>query len=133
MTTNYIRGAIFENVVKKKFQKHGYFVMRSAGSRSEVDLIAIREKGYSEYISNPFVLFVQCKKDFNISSVEFYKLKKVSDEYYCIPVLCGKIKSTILNMHIKFMTYKDYRDVLKSRRKSLSRKRKSRKSIKGAK
>lgn len=40
--TSYARGADFERTVKKDLEGRGFFVIRSAGSKSPVDLIAIR-------------------------------------------------------------------------------------------
>lgn len=41
--TNYAKGANFERLLGKRLEKQGYFVVRSAGSHSAVDLVAIRE------------------------------------------------------------------------------------------
>lgn len=43
MRTNYHRGAEREHYIKKKLEKQGYFVIRSAGSHSPVDLVAIKK------------------------------------------------------------------------------------------
>jgi hypothetical protein len=57
MTTNYQKGAVFEHYVKKRLQKEGYYVMRSSGSHSTIDLCAVGKEN---------VLLIQCK----FSSVE---------------------------------------------------------------
>lgn len=49
---NYISGRNFEYRVKKRFEKKGFYVFRSAGSKSKIDLIAI---------SWNRVLLIQCK------------------------------------------------------------------------
>jgi Holliday junction resolvase len=50
--TGYDRGAAYERRVKADLEGHGYTVIRSAGSKSPVDLIACKPGE---------VLFVQCK------------------------------------------------------------------------
>lgn len=39
--TNYSRGATFERKIKKEYEGDGWYVIRSAGSRGPVDLVAI--------------------------------------------------------------------------------------------
>lgn len=41
MASQYQRGATAERRVKKYFEERGYFVVRSAGSHSPVDLVAV--------------------------------------------------------------------------------------------
>jgi len=48
----YRSGYRFELAVKKYLEKHGWYVVRSAGSHGAVDLVAIR---------NGTVLLIQCK------------------------------------------------------------------------
>jgi Holliday junction resolvase len=43
MRTNYHRGVEREHYIKKKLEKQGYFVIRSAGSHSPVDLVALKK------------------------------------------------------------------------------------------
>lgn len=45
----YARGAIYERTVKKELEREGFFVIRSAGSKSPVDLVAIKG-GFFELI-----------------------------------------------------------------------------------
>lgn len=52
--TNYASGRSWEYQVRDWYSKRGYQVIRSAGSKSPVDLIAIDHKE---------VIFVQCKKE----------------------------------------------------------------------
>jgi hypothetical protein len=40
MTTNYKRGYVFENKIVRFFRDLGFFVIRSAGSKGPVDVIA---------------------------------------------------------------------------------------------
>ena len=43
MSSNYSRGANFERRVKKHLEGRGFFVLRTAGSHSPVDLLAMRQ------------------------------------------------------------------------------------------
>jgi Holliday junction resolvase len=43
MASKYNRGANAERRVKKYYEERGYFVVRSAGSHSPVDLVAVRD------------------------------------------------------------------------------------------
>lgn len=43
--TNYEKGSNRERYIKKKLEKAGYLVVRSAGSHSPIDLIAIDREG----------------------------------------------------------------------------------------
>jgi len=52
MTTQYQRGRRFEWKVKQDLEGRGYYVIRSAGSKSKVDLVGIKHE---------VVLCVQCK------------------------------------------------------------------------
>ncbi len=67
MTTNYARGAKFERQTKVLLEQHGWFVIRSAGSKGLVDLVAIRNgpivsKGAIILaVGAPRVILVQCR------------------------------------------------------------------------
>lgn len=54
---SYVRGSNFEIQVQRKLEKAGYYCMRSAGSHTVVDVMAIKEDS---------ILLIQCKT----SSVE---------------------------------------------------------------
>jgi len=121
MTTPYQRGARFEYVVKKALQDQGYFVIRSAGSRSEVDLCGVKIN--TDSVTK--VIFVQCKKSFMISKDEFYSLKSVSLFHGAIPIVTGKFKK-IYYICISDLSYKSFlSDLSKFKKESLSKKKKS--------
>lgn len=73
MSTPYQRGRAFEYKVKKHYEKMGYFVVRSAGSRSSVDLVCLRFRE---------VVLVQCKKDGKVSAGELSDLDKLGRELF---------------------------------------------------
>lgn len=54
--TNYSRGAAFERKIKKQYEEAGWFVVRAAGSKGPVDLVAVLMQ--DDYID---VLLIQCK------------------------------------------------------------------------
>jgi Holliday junction resolvase len=54
MITRYRKGADFERRVLKHLEKQGYVVFRAAGSKSPVDLVALRSGE---------VMLVQCRVD----------------------------------------------------------------------
>ncbi|MEM3895376.1 hypothetical protein [Thermofilum sp.] len=68
MTSNYAIGRAKEYRVKRKLEKEGYFVLRSSGSHSPVDLIAIK---------NGQVRLIQCKKRKYLSPKEKMDKEKV--------------------------------------------------------
>jgi Holliday junction resolvase len=71
---NYRRGADFERRVCKYFDKRGYFTVRSAGSHSPIDLVAI--KGGE-------VKLIQCKIDGVLSVAERQQLQELARESQC--------------------------------------------------
>ena len=58
---NYQSGRSFEYRVKKYFEKQGYYVMRSAGSKSPFDLIAIETNYTKGKLISTHILLIQCK------------------------------------------------------------------------
>lgn len=78
MATPYQRGRSFEYRVKKKLESLGYFVMRSAGSKGEVDLLAVKH-GTS--------LFLQSKLRGQISIAEQNELFLLSQKFGATPVI----------------------------------------------
>ena len=77
MATNYQRGAAFERQVKKELEAMGLLVVRSAGSKGPVDLIAVNEAGG--------VLLIQCKVSSKANERKLKatkrELKKLADKY----------------------------------------------------
>jgi len=69
--SKYSVGANFERTVKKKLEKENWFVLRSAGSHSIVDLVCFR---------GGEVRLVQCKVDGYISSNERKQILELADE-----------------------------------------------------
>ena len=76
---NYNRGRAFEYRVKKYFEDKGYLVVRSAGSKSPFDLVAIPTKEYEEDNGFSNVLLIQCKYGAKISKKERDKITNIDD------------------------------------------------------
>lgn len=79
MTTNYHKGRRFEYRVRDLYRKHGWYVLRSAGSKTVTDLVAIGTNGT--------VHFIQCKADGKISVEELIELVSTALHYSSIPVV----------------------------------------------
>jgi len=71
----YNRGRSFEYRVKKYLENEGYLVVRSAGSKSPFDLVAISLKVYQ-----PQILLVQCKYGAKISKKERDNLQALAKQ-----------------------------------------------------
>ena len=89
MNRRYIKGRNFEYRVKEHYEKEGYFVVRSAGSKGIADLVAI-------YKNNPpkqhLPLIIQCK-NMSYKRVPKKEIKRFLDfasKYWCVPVVATK-------------------------------------------
>ena len=78
----YRRGTALERRVRDELISAGYFVIRSAGSKSSVDLAAIK-KGQ--------VLFVQCKRSGSLPSREWNDLYGAAVVSGALPVLAEQL------------------------------------------
>jgi Holliday junction resolvase len=87
LNRNYVSGARFERRVKEYYENMGYFVVRSAGSHSPVDLVAIKKNGSA--------LFIQCKTDGKMSPKEKAELIAVSKKAGAIPLVAWRSGRTL--------------------------------------
>jgi len=88
MNKRYIAGRNFEYRVKEHYEKEGYYVVRTAGSKGIADLVAIpNRKDFIEY-----ALLIQCKRISykKVSKQEVRKLLETASKYKAIPVLATK-------------------------------------------
>ena len=90
MNKQYIKGRDFEYRVKEHYEKEGYFVVRSAGSKGIADLVAI-------YKNNPpkiqlLPLIIQCKNMSykRVPKKEIKRFLGFASKYWCIPVVATK-------------------------------------------
>lgn len=78
MATNYTRGAAFERKVAKDLERYGYVTVRSAGSHSPADVIAMH---YGT------IVCVQCKLDGYVPTDERNKLWEFAVSAGATPVM----------------------------------------------
>ncbi len=91
--TAYERGVYFERRVQTYLTKHGWVVIRSAGSHGPVDLICA--KGGE-------IRVIQCKYDTDgyLTPAERSGLLAVAAEFGCMPVVAYRIGRTIVIQEI---------------------------------
>ena len=82
MATKYHRGRRFEYKVKQYYESHGWFVVRSAGSKGIADLVAIKPRAEEIHL-------IQCKKHGYLSKTEREELFNVADKYGAVPILAA--------------------------------------------
>ena len=88
---NYVRGRNFEYKIKKKYEKKGYIVFRTAGSHSVADLIAIPKL---EKIDEWNPILIQCKATTKKTyEKEMKELVAVASKYGCRAILETKNKT----------------------------------------
>ncbi len=90
--SNYSRGANFERRVQKHFEKAGYFVMRSAGSHSPVDLVTFKGGEVS---------LIQCKTDGAISVGERQQLQELRKAFGCRVFLISRQGTKMISEEVK--------------------------------
>lgn len=81
MATNYARGSDFERRTKAQLEGFGYAVIRSAGSHSPADLVAMR---HGEIVG------VQCKRNGRLYPEEWNKFLDWCEAAGATPVLASK-------------------------------------------
>jgi Holliday junction resolvase len=69
MVKRYCKGANFERRVKKELEEMGYFVVRAAGSKGKIDLVAIKPND---------IKLVQCKTNGVVSRQDVDILKEMA-------------------------------------------------------
>ena len=83
MATNYTRGAAFERKVAKDLEGYGYVTVRSAGSHSPADVIAMM---------HGFIAAVQCKLDGRIGPKEWNELWEFCAKAGAMPIAAEPYK-----------------------------------------
>jgi len=83
--TAYARGAAFERKVRRLLEEDGWFVVRSAGSRGAVDLIALRERGNVLRVQ-----LISCKLDGYVPPAEREQLLELKRQLPHAEVLIAK-------------------------------------------
>jgi Holliday junction resolvase len=90
--SNYSRGANFERRVQRYLEKQDWFVIRSAGSHSIIDLVAL---------SGGEVKLIQCKIDGVLSSAEREQLHELARDTKCQVYLFMRGEGSIIGEEIK--------------------------------
>jgi Holliday junction resolvase len=90
--SNYSRGADFERRVQKYFEKAGFFTIRSAGSHSLIDLVAM--KGGE-------VQLIQCKTDGALLVAERQQLKELAKDTGCQVFLISRQGTKMISEEVK--------------------------------
>lgn len=81
MTTHYASGRAFEYRVRDELRGDGYFVVRSAGSKGIVDIVAIRPGQ---------ILLVQCKNSGVLPPQEWNELYRLGLTIGAMPIMARK-------------------------------------------
>jgi hypothetical protein len=85
--THYVRGHVLEIKARDLLREHGYLVIRAAGSKGKVDLVALRPSRSSRK-PMPEVMLVQCKRGerWSMSPGERSELAWLSQRLGCTAV-----------------------------------------------
>lgn len=68
--SNYLHGRDFEHTTRHDLEENGYWVMRAAGSKTKVDLIAVKAGQ---------ILLVQCKRNGKVGPAERKEIIRIAD------------------------------------------------------
>lgn len=80
--SNYARGRDLEHRVRTHLREEGYEVLRTAGSKSKVDLVALKPGQ---------ILFVQCKRSGALPPAEWNALWDLAAMVGAVPVLAEQL------------------------------------------
>ncbi len=110
MATPYQRGTAFEHRVKAELEKAGYLVMRSPGSKSPSDLVAIPPvSGPGSWVLDGRPLLVQCKLRGVISRAERKALRELAAKYMATSILAYALQQRGM-VHFKVLLDNEDRD-----------------------
>jgi len=90
--TGYRKGANFENLVKDILDEDDWMAIRSAGSHTILDLIAVK---YGQ------IWFIQCRTAGNLSGKEREELVVLAEKHKAVPILAYKSKGDVVFEEIK--------------------------------
>lgn len=83
VNANYRKGADFERATIKHLKEHDYYCIRSAGSHSKVDIVALGNDGE--------ILLIQNKLDSRISPSDRAELINLARRVYATPLVAYKL------------------------------------------
>ncbi len=87
MPGRYKKGANFERQVKDFLKEEGFLVVRSAGSHTISDLVAIKP--------GPLVWLIQCKTDGRLKPEERDGLLELEQYLHIVPMFAYRVKGKI--------------------------------------
>jgi len=87
---NYRRGYNFERKVRQYLETLGYFTMRSSGSHTPVDVIALPRCSRAPDKFEGAPLLVQCKTDSALSKKESIELYNLALDFGSMPIMASK-------------------------------------------
>lgn len=103
----YRKGASFERRIKKILEAKGMFVVRSAGSKGPVDLVAFNKKydGYLPHLHEELVYpwLIQVKTLGKVRGEELGILTRLAMKYDALPVLARQLSHRIQFINLKDM------------------------------
>lgn len=91
--SNYKSGADFERLCKAALESEGYACVRSAGSHSPADIIAMR--------AGETPVAVQCKRDGRLDPAEWNGFLEWCEQAGALPVMAEKVRGGIRWHEIK--------------------------------
>lgn len=96
----YRLGRAFEQAVRGRAQRRGYFVMRATMSKGKIDLLCVKKVIFdtaTQTITPCMALGIQCKRRGSISSTEWGELMDVCEPHGIMPVVAVKVFETGAN------------------------------------
>lgn len=100
MATNYTRGATFERKVAKNLEDWGYVTVRSAGSHSPADIVAMHRGS---------IVCVQCKTNGRLDPDEWNEFFDWCEKAGAMPVLAAKARVLSGIIYYRLTSRKDGR------------------------
>lgn len=85
MVNHYRAGADFEREVRAHLVSNGYDVLRSAGSKTKVDLLAFKPGQ---------VLVIQCKRNGTLPPAERVEVRRIAAILGAVPLLASRPRIT---------------------------------------
>ena len=100
MATNYTRGATFERKVARNLEEWGYVTVRSAGSHSPADVVAMQDGA---------TVCVQCKCDGRLGPKEWNDFFDWCEKGGTTPILAAQAKTLSGIIYYRLTSRKDGR------------------------